>query len=321
MNAPLGATVRPNLPNTPKITDPDFDPDVPTYRTTEETPIRIDDSAARRGAADDIRDAERIDRQGQGRPQGPVQEGRYDRLVNPRGLGKAFRESIENVKADHPKGWAVDVKDDEFYSNPDNLVFFDETKTAGAVVTPDGELVSVHKNYGSTADVDEILRQATDNAVTLDAFDVGGFLPNKYAEFGFKPVARLKFNPEFAPEGWRPEDGTPDVVFMVKDTDNVLTQIPRIPVDYAPDGSIRFGYDQLRESVPTVGTYEEALVLQNAAKARVLTQTPLPSRPDVTRFDPEQSPLPVRDVSVDEFKDVTKPQGLLAEKMTLFFRA
>ena len=312
VNVPLGPTVRPNLPSTPKITDPDFDPDIPTYRTTIEAPIKLDESAVRRDVLNDIREAEAVNGKGQIGPTGVVQEGGYDRLVNPRGLGKTFRESIEAVKSEHPKGWAVDVKEDEFYSNPDNLVFFDETQTAGAVVTPDGELVSVHKRYGSDADVNEILRQATDNAVTLDAFDVGGFLPSKYAEFGFKPVARIKFDTEYAPEGWRPEDGTPDVVFMVKDTNNVLDDVARVPVDYAPDGSIRFGYEQARESVPIVSTYDEALAIQSVAKARVLSETPLPQRPDVTQFDPKQSPLPVRDVSVKEFSDVTKPQALLA---------
>jgi hypothetical protein len=47
---------------------------------------------------------------------------------------------------------------------------------------------------------------------TLDCFD--GFLPSYYHQFGFEETGRMKFNPEFAPPGWNPKDGTPDVVFM-----------------------------------------------------------------------------------------------------------
>lgn len=52
----------------------------------------------------------------------------------------------------------------------------------------------------------------------LDCFDT--FLPKIYGSLGFKPVARIPFNTEYAPETWdydimKPyHDGCPDVVFM-----------------------------------------------------------------------------------------------------------
>ena len=50
-------------------------------------------------------------------------------------------------------------------------------------------------------------------------------LPGLDAKSGFKPVARIKWNDDFAPEGWDSSnavinsfnDGKPDIVFMVYD--------------------------------------------------------------------------------------------------------
>lgn len=56
----------------------------------------------------------------------------------------------------------------------------------------------------------------------LDCFDT--FLPKIYGKAGFKPVARIPFDREYAPDGWDYDwasdfavDGCPDVVFMVRD--------------------------------------------------------------------------------------------------------
>jgi len=55
----------------------------------------------------------------------------------------------------------------------------------------------------------------------LDCFDTA--LPRIYSEAGFVPVARLKWNDDYAPDGWncrvysRYNGGRPDVVFMAHD--------------------------------------------------------------------------------------------------------
>lgn len=50
----------------------------------------------------------------------------------------------------------------------------------------------------------------------LDAFD--GFLPRIYSDMGFRAVARLPFDPEYAPRDWNVEtQGTPDIVGMIFD--------------------------------------------------------------------------------------------------------
>lgn len=77
----------------------------------------------------------------------------------------------------------------------------------------------------------------------LDGFDT--FLPGLYAKNGFRAVARLPFDPEYAPtrtggagadwdyqemSEWN--DGRPDVVFMVYDPDNANADTDNVVADY-----------------------------------------------------------------------------------------
>lgn len=105
-------------------------------------------------------------------------------------------------------------------------MFMTPDNTAGFSIGRDGELNSVLSSRSSPHQgiSDAALNVATANGATwLSAFDIG--LPQKYARQGFKPVARVPFNDEYAPPGWDYErmgvfnKGRPDVVFMVYDPD------------------------------------------------------------------------------------------------------
>ena len=186
----------------------------------------------------------------------PSERGVGDR-VNPRGAAEAFRQALIEAAASQPAGKAVTIKDVGDYVV--SQLFLSDDRTAGAAVTPDGDLVSVFKKKGSKTNINDILSQAAPLAKTLDAYASGdGYLPNLYAKHGFRPVARVKFNREFAPEGWPYEIlGEPDVVLMVRDPDGV-TSLPALNGDYnaiAPD-------------LPDV-SYDEALALQRDAVDQV----------------------------------------------------
>lgn len=60
----------------------------------------------------------------------------------------------------------------------------------------------------------------------LDCYD--GALRGIYAKFGFIPVARVKFDWDFAPENWKAEFGEPDVVFWMHCGDSVETVAEKI---------------------------------------------------------------------------------------------
>ena len=53
------------------------------------------------------------------------------------------------------------------------------------------------------------MKAISEGGIKLDCFD--GFLPKLYAKFGFEPVAKVKFDPNFQPAGWKDEFGTPDI--------------------------------------------------------------------------------------------------------------
>jgi hypothetical protein len=81
----------------------------------------------------------------------------------------------------------------------------------------DGEydLVSVfnvgQRGMGAEAVIDAVWNRG---ATKLDAFDMDGFLPNLYDNLGFEEYDRLTWDPQYAPDNWKDEWGTPDVVLM-----------------------------------------------------------------------------------------------------------
>ena len=188
----------------------------------------------------------------------------YGYRTNPATRGDDFREGIQRVYDEHPVGKAVEVKSLDFYKDPQTGLFLSEDSLAGMAVTPDADLVSVFKHPDSNANVKEMLGEASEYAKTLDAYDVNGFLPNLYSQFGFKPVARVKFNREFAPDGW-PYDklGEPDIVLMVKDPEN---NIAPVKMDVQ-------GFDKVREQVPVMDgmdAWDYAAQFGEKAKAKSL---------------------------------------------------
>jgi hypothetical protein len=122
---------------------------------------------------------------------------------------------------------------------------------AGFALKPDGDIVSAFSSKSSAKRAgDSILALAVQQGgKKLDAFDT--VLPAIYSDNGFRAVARLKWNDEFAPPDWdyktfgKFNGGRPDVVFMVHDPDNAKAYKPG-------DGKL-------------VKSYDEAVALQDAA--------------------------------------------------------
>lgn len=177
--------------------------------------------------------------------------------VDPATRGEDFYKAIREASRRHKLGRAVDVKDKEFYTSAGTKLFLAGDATAGVAVTDYGDLVSVFKAPGSSADINELLAQAAEESKTLDAFDINGFLPDLYAKHGFVPVARVPFNEQYAPEGWPYEiAGKPDVVLMVRDTEGVL-------------GVAEGPYSSIKKSIPSFESYDDAMAAQAKASEKV----------------------------------------------------
>ena len=172
-----------------------------------------------------------------------------------------FRDAISAAAKKHPFGKAVTIKTAEEYGQKGFKFFLTPDKSAGVAVAPDGDLVSVFKSASSKANIDPLLDQAAKRAIKLDAYASGnGFLINKYGEFGFRPIARIAFDPQQAPKGWvYGRLGKPDIVFMVRDPEGV-TGAPEVKKNYA----------KIQNQIPLL-SYGEAVQKQMEATDQVRT--------------------------------------------------
>jgi len=136
-----------------------------------------------------------------------------------------FRALMLASKEGHKFGSSVFVYSAEEYATM-RLFLAEDGKTGGAL-KPNGDMVSGFSTNSGGSNVIQILIAA--GGTMGDAFDT--VLPRLYAANGFRAVARVPWNDEFAPDGWdyntfaRFNAGRPDVVYMVYD--------PGPIVDYA----------------------------------------------------------------------------------------
>jgi hypothetical protein len=129
--------------------------------------------------------------------------------------------------------------------------FLSSDKKSGYAIKPANEtsdklrveLISVFsKEKGRGKD---ILEHAVDvgGAKQLDAFDINNKLPSLYGK-EFKETSRLKFDPQYAPEGWDYDKlGTPDVIGM--ELDNSTGKVIRRGARQAGKAALKYGLPAL----------------------------------------------------------------------------
>ena len=139
-----------------------------------------------------------------------------------------FRKDIESAKELNAHGACVDTHTIQEYYRM-NCISFDEGR-AGVAVKSDGDIVSLFKC--PTSEIHGFLKFGIAKAIEyggkkLDCYNISREgLPYKYSMCGFIPVCRIKFNREFAPDGWNYErDGEPDIVFMAYCGDDIMTML------------------------------------------------------------------------------------------------
>ncbi len=133
-----------------------------------------------------------------------------------------FSELISKTKNENPDVyWSVEEVSVEEVKKGTLI----ETEGGQAIVKADGDIVGLFKTPGTTEKgvAGKLLDKAVEAGGTkLDNFD--NHLTPIYEKAGFRVVSRMKFNEEYAPEGWNKEKhGTPDVVAMVYDPAKKLT--------------------------------------------------------------------------------------------------
>lgn len=108
-----------------------------------------------------------------------------------------------------------------------------DTGTVGVGIAPNGDIVAVFKNKdgGPPRALDTMMPIAIEQGGNrLDCYGEG--LVRTYENYGFIPVARVEFNPEYANDGWTPDKGTPYIYFMMHNgdsADQVASNIRKYP--------------------------------------------------------------------------------------------
>ncbi len=178
-------------------------------------------------------------------------------LVDTTGNPQFFSFALEQARQTNPNGLMVSGKTVEELSQPGTVTFMSKDGLAGALVTADGDIEAVFKNPRSTARGagSSLLMSSINNGGNkLDCYGDG--LVNLYAKHGFEPVARVPWNPEYAPDGWTygPKD-----VYVMKlagglDADGVAA---RLGLSESDGGFHRWTQEELN-ALPTMD-YDQAL--------------------------------------------------------------
>jgi hypothetical protein len=140
--------------------------------------------------------------------------------VDPKKSAKKYSEDMAEAMSKHKMGLQVTLQ------KPEDLLDSKLYRTefgGGFSIKPDGEIIAVFNPIDApTGSGYAMLQLAIDQGgKKLDAFNT--YLPKVYETVGMKPVARVKWNDAFAPEGWNKNtfkafnNGEPDLVLFVYD--------------------------------------------------------------------------------------------------------
>ena len=183
----------------------------------------------------------------------------------------AFSTALDAARNSNPvNGWAVTPKSVEELEQSGARLLMDEQGSAGLAIATDGDIEAVFANKTAGAPkgaTKSLIPMAIANGGTkLDCYGEG--LVSLYAQYGFAPVARTKFDPQYANPGWDPSKGTPDIFFMMHNGDNADTVVDKfgtypIPTKAELEALPEMDYDSAYK-------YRDKLLAERAAKGSPL---------------------------------------------------
>lgn len=156
-----------------------------------------------------------------------------------RSSAKSFRKAIRKATANNPNGWMVDV----YKSYKGIKTYLTRDGKSGVAVKKDGTIISVFSAAKGTNAMGKLIPFAVAHGGTkLDAYAINDQgLASMYARYGARVTGKVKFNAEYAPDGW---DGKsyPTVVAMVlpRTVDDIIAMYDR----NADSGIHKVGYSE-----------------------------------------------------------------------------
>ena len=245
-----------------------------------------------------------------------------------------FSSALEAAReADTINGWAVSPQDAEDLRKRKVKLLLNDDGTIGLGVTPDGDIIGVFKNPQSQAKraLFTVLPTAIANGgVKLDCY--GAELVGQYQRFGFIPVARVKFNAEYANPGWTADKGEPDIYFMIHNGDSAevalqkaingeYTEYSQDYLDSLPEMDYEAAEKYRDEMIEMRG---KAVELDDGSKLGFdeFAKQMREKLPDVTEteltemfneFAESEAPLPVEETTVEGHTERTIAPEVIAE--------
>ena len=109
--------------------------------------------------------------------------------------------NLEKTKAGQPDGYKMDIHWSADYGNWKRKTFQSNDGMSSITIKDDGDITSlVSKPWGKRGK-NLVLTAIKNGGDKLDCY--ADFLPDFYQDAGFEPVARVKFNKEYAPKDWK----------------------------------------------------------------------------------------------------------------------
>lgn len=193
-----------------------------------------------------------------------------------------FKKAIAKAKQSLGNdGASVELKDDYTDIN----LYLSEDGESGFGVKPNGDIVSVFSSKKVKGRAHHMLEMAVyeGGGRQLDCFDI--YLTKIYETHGFKPVAKMKWNDEYIPEGWNKENfkdynngepaltaGRRHVVFMAYDPNNDIEKNHESLEDTMEEIEKKRGYRYKRktreEKIPYIIDYDDGEKFQHQYKWR-----------------------------------------------------
>lgn len=245
-----------------------------------------------------------------------------------------FSSALETAReADTINGWAVSLQDAEDLRKRKVRLIMSEDGSTGLGVTPDGDIIGVFKNPQSQTKrvLFTMLPTAIANGgVKLDCY--GKKLVKQYQRFGFIPVARVKFDAEYANPGWTADKGEPDIYFMIHNGDSAevalqkaingeYTEYSQDYLDSLPEMDYEAAEKYRDEMIEMRG---KAVELDDGSKLGFdeFAKQMREKLPDVTEteltemfneFAESEAPLPVEETTVEGHTERTIAPEVIAE--------
>ena len=184
-----------------------------------------------------------------------------------------FKNAIAKAKQSlGDNGASVELKDDYTDIN----LYLSEDGESGFGIKPNGDIVSVFSSSKEKGRSSYMLEMAkSQGGRQLDCFDI--YLTKIYEAHGFKPVAKMKWNDEYIPDGWNKDNfkdynngepaltaGRRHVVFMVYDPEN---EIERKHKEHWNKYGDKYG-DTEERNIPYVPEYDDGETFQHIHKWR-----------------------------------------------------